>query len=106
MWLMLQQAQPEDYVIATGRTVSVRDFCQLAFSHADLDYKKYVVSDKKFERPAEVDVLMGSAAKARQKLGWQPRTTLEELVAMMVDADLQRVAAEITAVRNQGKAAL
>lgn len=106
MWLMLQQAQPEDYVIATGRTVSVRDFCELAFAHAGLDYKKYVVSDKKFERPAEVDVLMGSAAKAKQKLGWQPRTTLEQLVAMMVDADLARVAAEAAAARNQGKSAV
>jgi GDPmannose 4,6-dehydratase len=106
MWLMLQQAQPDDYVIATGRSVSVRDFCQLAFAHAGLDYKKYVVSDKKFERPAEVDVLMGSAAKARQKLGWQPRTTLEQLVAMMVDADLERVAAEAAAERNRGKSAV
>lgn len=106
MWLMLQQAQPDDYVIATGRTVSVRDFCQRAFAHAGMDYKKFVVTDRKFERPAEVDVLMGSAAKARQKLGWQPRTTLEQLVAMMVDADIQRVSAEAAAARNPGKSAV
>ena len=94
MWMMLQQPKPDDYVIATGRCASVRDFCRLAFSHVGLDYERYVITDKKFERPAEVDVLLGNAAKASKLLGWKPRTTLEELVAMMVEADLVRVESE------------
>ena len=94
MWMMLQQPKPDDYVIATGRCASVRDFCRLAFSHVGLDYERYVITDKKFERPAEVDVLLGNAAKASKVLGWKPRTTLEELVAMMVEADLVRVESE------------
>ena len=94
MWMMLQQEKADDYVVATGRCTSVREFCQLAFGHAGLDYEKYVVTDKKFERPAEVDVLVGNAAKAKAVLGWKPKTTLEQLVAMMVDADLARVASE------------
>ena len=81
-------------MIATGRCTSVREFCRLAFRHVDLDYEKYVVTDKKFERPAEVDVLVGNAAKAKAVLRWKPKTSLEELVAMMVDADLARVASE------------
>jgi GDPmannose 4,6-dehydratase len=81
-------------VVATGRCTSVREFCRLAFRHVGLDYEKYVVTDKKFERPAEVDVLVGNPAKAKAALGWKPKTTLEGLVAMMVDADLARVAAE------------
>ena len=94
MWMMLQQPKPDDYVIATGRCASVRDFCRLAFSHVGLDYERYVITDKKFERPAEVDVLLGNAAKASKILGWKPKTTLEELVAMMVEADLMRVESE------------
>ena len=94
MWMMLQQEIADDYVVATGRCASVRDFCRLAFRHVGLDYEKYVVTDKKFERPAEVDVLVGNAAKAKAVLGWKPKTSLEELVAMMVDADLARVASE------------
>jgi len=94
MWLMLQQEVPDDYVIATGRTTSVRDMARLAFAHAGLDYEKHVVIDPRFYRPAEVDVLLGNPAKARAKLGWQPNTSLEQLVAMMVDADLERVARE------------
>jgi len=94
MWLMLQQEEPDDYVIATGRTTSVRDMARLAFAHAGLDYEKHVVIDPRFYRPAEVDVLLGNPAKARAKLGWQPKTSLEQLVAMMVDADLERVARE------------
>jgi GDPmannose 4,6-dehydratase len=81
-------------VVATGRCTSVREFCRLAFSHVGLDYEKHVVTDKKFERPAEVDVLVGNAAKARAVLGWKPKTRLEELVAMMVDADVARVASD------------
>jgi GDPmannose 4,6-dehydratase len=94
MWLMLQQEAPDDYVIATGRSESVREFCRLAFRHAGLNYEDYVVTDKKFERPAEVDVLVGDASKARKILGWRPKTNLEELIAMMVDADMERVASQ------------
>ncbi len=90
MWLMLQQDQPDDYVIATGEAYSVRDFCEFAFAHAGLDYKKYVVTDPKFLRPAEVDYLMGDPTKAKTKLGWQPEVNLRKLVEMMVDADLER----------------
>jgi len=91
MWLMLQQDQPDDYVIATGETHSVREFCELAFSYVGLDYRDYVVIDQRFMRPAEVDLLIGDASKARKKLGWQPRTSFTELVQMMVEADLQLV---------------
>ena len=90
MWLMLQQDQPDDYVIATGEAYSVRDFCEFAFAHAGLDYKKYVVTDPKFLRPAEVDYLMGDPTKAKTKLGWKPEVNLRKLVEMMVDADLER----------------
>ena len=89
MWLMLQQDHAEDFVIATGVTHSVRRFCELAFGHAGLDYRDYVVMDERFMRPAEVDLLVGDPSKARQVLGWQPQTSLEELVRMMVEADLQ-----------------
>jgi GDPmannose 4,6-dehydratase len=91
MWLMLQQDQPDDYVIATGQTYSVRRFCELAFGHVGLDYHDYVVEDERFMRPAEVDLLIGDASKARRVLGWQPETSFEELVRMMVEADLRRV---------------
>lgn len=91
MWLMLQQDQPDDYVVSTGRTVSVREFCSLAFSHVGLNYEDYVTVDSRYMRPAEVDVLLGNSAKARQKLGWQPETTLEDLVCEMVDVDLDRL---------------
>jgi GDPmannose 4,6-dehydratase len=88
-WLMLQQDQPDDYVIATGQTHSVRRFCELAFGHADLDYRDYVVLDARYMRPAEVDLLVGDPGKARKNLGWEPETPFEQLVAMMVDADLK-----------------
>ncbi len=88
MWLMLQQDEPEDYVIGTGETHSVREFCEIAFSHVGLDYRDYVVQDPRFFRPAEVDLLVADPSKARQKLGWSPTVTFEELVKMMVDADL------------------
>lgn len=94
MWLMLQQATPDDYVIATGTTTTVRDMCRIAFAHVGLDDAAHVVIDPAFYRPAEVDVLLGNPAKARAKLGWSARTGLEELIAMMVDADLARVAKE------------
>jgi GDPmannose 4,6-dehydratase len=89
MWLMLQQDKPEDYVVATGETHSVREFCELAFGHVGLNYKDYVVIDERFMRPAEVDLLIGDPAKARAELGWKPKTTFPDLVRMMVDADLQ-----------------
>jgi GDPmannose 4,6-dehydratase len=89
MWLMLQQDQPGDFVIATGRTHTVRDCVQIAFDHAGLDWERYVVIDDAFKRPAEVDLLVGDCAKARAELGWEPRTTFEELIRLMVDADMK-----------------
>jgi GDPmannose 4,6-dehydratase len=94
MWLMLQQERADDYVIATGVTTTVREMCRIAFAHVGLDHERHVVVDPAFFRPAEVDVLRGNAAKARAKLGWSPRTSLEQLIAMMVDADMRRVASE------------
>lgn len=94
MWLMLQQAKPDDYVIATGVTTSVRDMCRIAFSYLDLHYEDYLVIDPQFFRPAEVDVLRGNSAKARAKLGWTPKTSVVELIRKMVDADLRRVGKE------------
>ncbi|MGQ9552577.1 MAG: GDP-mannose 4,6-dehydratase [Anaerolineae bacterium] len=88
MWLMLQQEQPDDYVVATGETHSVRELCQVAFAHLGLDYCDYVVVDPALLRPAEVDQLVGDASKARRVLGWRPTVTFEELVHIMVDADL------------------
>ncbi len=89
MWLMLQQEQPDDYVVSTGQTHSVRRFCELAFGHVGLDYQQYVIQDERFMRPAEVDLLIGDPAKAREKLGWHPETSFEDLVKMMVDADIR-----------------
>jgi GDPmannose 4,6-dehydratase len=88
MWLMLQQDEPSDFVVATGETHSVRELCELAFSHAGLDYNDHVVVDERYFRPAEVDLLIGDATKARTVLGWKPKTSFAELVRMMVDADL------------------
>ncbi|WP_026760893.1 GDP-mannose 4,6-dehydratase [Selenomonas ruminantium] len=95
MWRMLQQEQPDTYVVATGRTTTVRDMCKIAFEHVGLDYEKYVVIDPKFYRPAEVDLLLGDPKKAQEKLGWTAKTSLEELIHMMVDADLKRVQDEL-----------
>jgi GDPmannose 4,6-dehydratase len=91
MWLMLQQAVPDDFVIATGTTRSVGDFVRAAFAHVGLDWERYVVIDPRFYRPAEVDVLVGDASKARDVLGWVPETTFEHLVESMVEADLERL---------------
>lgn len=88
MWLMLQQDQPDDYVIATGETHSVRELLNEAFSHLDLDWQQHVEVDPRYFRPAEVDLLIGDATKAREKLGWQPEITFKDLVRTMVDADL------------------
>ncbi len=90
MHLMLQQDQADDYVIATGVTTSIRDLCQAAFAHVGLNYEDHVRQDPRFMRPAEVDVLLGDAGKARQRLGWTPEVPLNEMVAEMVDADLAR----------------
>jgi GDPmannose 4,6-dehydratase len=89
MWLMLQQPEAEDYVIATGETHSVRELVETAFSYLDLDYKEFVVMDKRFMRPAEVDLLIGDSSKAKEKLGWEPDVKFEQLVKLMVDADLE-----------------
>jgi GDPmannose 4,6-dehydratase len=89
MWLMLQQDEPDDYVIATGETHSVREFCEKAFGRLDLDYQDYVEIDPRYFRPAEVDLLLGNPAKAKAKLGWEPRHSFDQLVGMMVESDLQ-----------------
>jgi GDPmannose 4,6-dehydratase len=89
MWMMLQKETPDDYVIATGETHSVREFLELAFSYVNLSWEDYVEFDERYLRPAEVDLLIGDATKARQQLGWTPSVTFEELVALMVEADLQ-----------------
>jgi GDPmannose 4,6-dehydratase len=91
MWRMLQQDTPDDYVIATGETHSVRDFCEAAFSHLDLDYEKFVEIDPAFYRPAEVSLLIGDPSKAKKNLGWEPKVSFRELVSKMVDADLERL---------------
>lgn len=91
MWLMMQQAEAEDFVLATGETHSVREFVELAFDRVGLDWKKHVEIDPRYFRPAEVDLLLGDATKARTKLGWKPKVTFEGLVHMMVDADLEQV---------------
>jgi GDPmannose 4,6-dehydratase len=90
MWRMLQQDEPDDYVIGTGHTCSVRDLCEAAFGHVGLDYREYVKQDPKFFRPAEVDLLVADPSKAADKLDWRPRVTFKQLVEMMVDADLER----------------
>jgi GDPmannose 4,6-dehydratase len=87
---MLQQDTPDDYVVATGRTTAIREFCRLAFSYAGLNFEDHVISRTNLLRPAEVDVLLGDASKAGRKLDWRPSVTLEAMVAEMVDADLAR----------------
>jgi GDPmannose 4,6-dehydratase len=89
MWSMLQQDEPDDYVIATGETHSVQRLCEIAFSHVDLDWHEHVVQDPRFMRPAEVDLLVGDASKAERVLGWEPVVTFEEMIRSMVDADLE-----------------
>jgi GDPmannose 4,6-dehydratase len=89
MWRMLQQEEPDDYVIATGETHSVQEFCEEAFSHAGLDWQEHVRVDPKYFRPAEVDLLLGDPSKSRRVLGWEPRVTFKELARMMVEADLE-----------------
>lgn len=92
MWMMLQQDEPDDYVIATGTSRTIGEFCEVAFAHAGLDWRQYVVVDERFLRPAEVHTLLGDATKARKKLGWEPEVGFEEMVQQMVDSDLEQVA--------------
>jgi len=99
MWLMLQQDCPDDYVVASGEVHTVRDFCEAAFAHVDLDYRDHVVVDERFMRPVDVSVLHGDPSKAKRVLGWAPRVTFGELVVMMVDADVARVSAQSEGVR-------
>jgi GDPmannose 4,6-dehydratase len=96
MWMMLQQEKPDDYVIATGETHSVREFLDLAFEHAGLDAEKFVEIDPRYYRPAEVDILIGDPSKAKKQLGWQPRTTFKDLVRIMTDADITQLALEMS----------
>ena len=98
MWLMLQQEQPDDYVIATGETYSVREFTDRVFARLDLDYKKYVAVDPRYFRPTEVDVLLGDATRARRDLNWQPKVSFDQLIDMMVAADLEAAEKEKTLV--------
>jgi GDPmannose 4,6-dehydratase len=91
MWLMLQQSKADDYVISTGETHSVREFLEAAFSYVDLDWKKYVAIDKRYLRPTEVDLLLGDSSKARRVLKWKPKVKFDQLVKMMVDADMELV---------------
>jgi GDPmannose 4,6-dehydratase len=95
MWRMLQQDEPSDYVIGTGKTWSVRDLCKIAFEVVGLDYRDYVVQDERFFRPAEVDLLVADPSKAHEKLGWQPKVSFAELISMMVEADLERHRARV-----------
>lgn len=101
MWLMLQQEMPDDFVVATGRTASVREFCELAFGHVGLRMEDHVVTNAQFMRPAEVDVLLGDASKAKMKLGWTAETDLETMVAEMVDADLVRLQGQSCGVHRR-----
>lgn len=94
MWLMLQQEEPDDYVISTGETHSVRELCEVAFSCLGLDYQDFVTIDQRFYRPAEVDLLIGDSSKGRKKLGWEPTVSFKELIEMMVDADMEVLRAE------------
>jgi GDPmannose 4,6-dehydratase len=100
MWLMLQQDEPSDYVIATGKEHSVWELVEIAFDHVGLDPERHVIQDQRFMRPAEVDHLVGDASKARRELEWEPRTSFRELVELMVDADLERVANELAWARR------
>ena len=102
MWRMLQQDEPDDYVICTGKTHSVRTLCELAFDHVGLDYRDHVVVDERFMRPAEVDLLVGDASKASAAFGWQPKTSFSELVRLMVDADLELLRNRPGAGRSAG----
>ena len=98
MWLMLQQDEPDDYVIATGETHSVREFVETVFQKMDLDYRQYVEIDQRYFRPTEVDILLGDSTKARKKLGWQPKVGFEQLIDMMIETDLELAKKEKTLI--------
>ena len=98
MWMMLQQDEPDDYVVATGETHSVREFAEKVFQKLDLDYKEYVDIDERYFRPTEVDILLGDSTKAREKLGWEPKVGFDELIDMMIDADMEHARKEKTLV--------
>ena len=100
MWLMMQQDQPDDYVIATGETHTVREFLEVAFEHLKLDWKRYVKIDPKYYRPTEVDLLIGDASKAKKQLQWEPRVRFQELATMMVDADLEAERERLDGTKN------
>ena len=100
MWLMLQQDQPDDYVIATGETHTVREFLEVAFGHLNLDWKQHVKIDPQYYRPTEVDLLIGDASKAKQQLQWEPRVRFQELATMMVDADLETERERLDGTKN------
>lgn len=108
MWLMLQQDAPDDFVIATGKTRTVRELLRVAFGHVGLDYEDHVVIDPKFFRPAEVDLLLGDSSKAKTKLGWEPEVSFEEMIGLMVDSDIRRVEWEMQLERHRqgGKVAV
>jgi GDPmannose 4,6-dehydratase len=101
MWLMLQQEKPDDYVIATGETHTVRELLEVAFGHLGLDYKEYVSVDQRYYRPSEVDFLLGDPSKSKRVLGWQPKVAFAELIRMMADADLELARQEL-AMREYG----
>jgi GDPmannose 4,6-dehydratase len=100
MWMMLQQEQPDDYVVATGETHSVQEFLERVFDRLELDWRKYIQTDPRYLRPAEVDLLQGESAKARRLLGWQPKINFQQLVEMMVEADLELAEREL---RGRGR---
>lgn len=102
MWLMLQQERPDDYVVATGETHTVREFLDLAFGHLNLDWEKYVKIDPRYYRPTEVELLIGDASKARKKLGWTPKMSFKELAVLMVNADLQEEQLKLEGTRAKG----
>jgi GDPmannose 4,6-dehydratase len=104
MWLMLQQDEPDDYVIATGETHSVKEFCEEAFGHAGLDWRRYVEIDERYFRPAEVDILVGDASKAKKVLNWEPTTKFKGLVQLMVDADIERLENKLAGKVNRADA--
>lgn len=101
MWLMLQQDKPDDYVVATGETYSVREFVEKAFSYLDLDWEKYVKIDQRYFRPTEVDILIGDSSKAQKQMGWKPKISFDELVKMMVDSDYQELKKKISGYKPE-----
>jgi len=101
MWLMLQQEEPDDYVIATGESHTVRELLELAFGHVHIDWKKYVKNDPRYYRPTEVDQLVGDASKAKRKLGWAPKGSFKELITMMVESDLKAERLKLEGTRSQ-----